>query len=340
MAALRYLVISVFFWVISGCTPKVELRAFYGNAFGTTYAIKCYSTVEVAQLQAQVDSLVRQVNASISTYDPESIISRINRGDSGVVADQYFKEVLDLSREVNKATFGFFDPTVGSIGNALGFGPKGFSEIPEDRVLDSLCQYVGLELVSISEDTGVINIEHGVYLDFNAIGKGYGIDVIGRHLEQIGITDYLVEVGGEIRALGQNRLKNKPWIIGIESPDVAQDGRSIDKVLAIQNQSMASSGNYRKFRIDTTTGRKFVHTINPLTCRAEENSVTSASVWAPTCAEADAYATAIMAMGLERSKDLIEARPDLSIYFTFYDQQHQPQWYATPDVLARFQNNK
>ena len=147
-------------------------------------------------------------------------------------------------------------------------------------------------------------------------------------------------MGGEIRALGQNRLKNKPWIIGIESPDVAQDGRSIDKVLAIQNQSMASSGNYRKFRIDTTTGRKFVHTINPLTCRAEENSVTSASVWAPTCAEADAYATAIMAMGLERAKDLIEARPDLSIYFTFYDQQHQPQWYATPDVLARFQNNK
>lgn len=340
MAALRYLVILAFSWATFSCSPKEELHTIYGNAFGTTYAIKCYSTLEAAQLQEHVDRLVQQVNASISTYDPKSIISRINRGDSGVVADQYFKEVLDLSREVNKATFGFFDPTVGSIGNALGFGPKGFSEIPEDRVLDSLCQYVGLELVSINEDTGVINIEHGVYLDFNAIGKGYGIDVIGRHLEQIGITDYLVEVGGEIRALGQNKHKNKPWIIGIESPELQEDGRHIDKVLAIQNQSMASSGNYRKFRIDTTTGRKFVHTINPLTCRAEENSVTSASVWAPTCAEADAYATAIMAMGLERAKDLIEARPDLSIYFTFYDQQHQPQWYATPDVLARFQNNK
>lgn len=315
------------------------MRAFYGNAFGTTYAIKCYSTVDVAQLQAKVDSLVQQVNASISTYDPESLISQINRGDSAVVADEYFKEVLNLSREVNKATFGFFDPTVGSIGNALGFGPKRFSNIPDDHVLDSLCQFVGLELVTIDTSRGTIDMPKGVYLDFNAIGKGYGIDVIGRYLEEIGITDYLVEVGGEIRAIGQNKAKNKPWIIGIESPEVEQDGRSIDKVLAIQNQSLASSGNYRKFRIDTASGRKFVHTINPLTCRAEENSITSASVWAPTCAEADAYATAIMAMGLERARSLIADRPDLSVYFTYHNDQHQPQWFATPDVLARFQQN-
>ncbi|HBB48608.1 MAG TPA: FAD:protein FMN transferase, partial [Flavobacteriaceae bacterium] len=123
----------------------------------------------------------------------------------------------------------------------------------------------------------------------------------------------------------------------IESPEVQQDGRSIDKVLAIENQSLASSGNYRKFRVDSITGRKFVHTINPLTCRAEENSITSASVWASTCAQADAYATAIMAMGLERAKDLIDARPDLTVYFTYHDVNHQPQWFATPDLLTRFQ---
>jgi len=337
MAIMRFFVCLVVLLTVIGCGPKEELRVLYGNAFGTTYAIKCYSSLEAPSLQREVDSLVQGVNASISTYDPQSIISQINRGDSTVVADHYFKEVLYLSREVNRATFGFFDPTVGSIGNALGFGPKRIMSIPEDRVLDSLCQFVGLELVSISEQTGVIKIEPGVYLDFNAIGKGYGIDVIGRHLEQLGIKDYIVEVGGEIRAMGQNNGKKKPWIIGIESPEVQQDGRSIDKVLAIENQSLASSGNYRKFRVDSITGRKFVHTINPLTCRAEENSITSASVWASTCAQADAYATAIMAMGLERAKDLIDARPDLTVYFTYHDVNHQPQWFATPDLLTRFQ---
>lgn len=333
---MRFIITSFFLFLVFGCGPKEELRAIYGNAFGTTYSIKVYSAIEVETLQAQVDSLVERVNASISTYDPQSIISRVNRGDSGVVADHYFKEVLDLSSQVNKTTNGFFDPTVGSIGNALGFGPEKFNGTVDNRVLDSLCQFVGLELVSINSESGAVAMSPGVYLDFNAIGKGYGIDVIGRHLEQIGISDYLVEVGGEIRAKGQNKQKNKSWVIGIESPEVAQDGRSIDKVLELKNQSLASSGNYRKFRIDSISGKKFVHTINPLTCRAEENSITSASVWAATCAEADAYATAIMAMGLERVQDLIRARPDLSIYYTYHDQNHQPQWFATPDLLARF----
>lgn len=336
MACMRCFILLFCALVISGCGSSEDLRVFYGNAFGTTYTVKCYSDFESAELQGQVNHLVDQVNASISTYDPESLISRINRGDSAVVADLYFKEVLSLSKEVNKATYGFFDPTVGAIGNALGFGPQKFSQIPNDRLLDSLCQFVGLELVSISAVNGVVEKSNGVYLDFNAIGKGYGIDVIGRHLEKIGITDYLIEVGGEIRAKGQNRNKNKPWIIGIESPEVTQEGRSIDKVLAIYNQSLASSGNYRKFRLDSVTGRKFVHTINPLTCRAEQNTITSASVWASTCAEADAYATAIMAMGIERARNLIEERPELTVYFTYHDEQHQPKWYATPNLLAQF----
>ena len=336
MAFMRLIITSFFLFLAIGCGPKEELRAIYGNAFGTTYSIKAYSAIEAETLQSQVDSLVEQVNGSISTYDPRSIISRLNVGESSVVADDYFKEVLNLSRQVNKTTNGFFDPTVGSIGNALGFGPKKFNHIPDNRVLDSLCQFVGLELVSINPESGTVEMAPGVYLDFNAIGKGYGIDVIGRHLEQIGISDYLIEIGGEIRALGQNKQKNKPWVIGIESPEVAQDGRSIDKVLELKNQSLASSGNYRKFRIDSTSGKKFVHTINPLTCRAEENSITSASVWALTCAEADAYATAIMAMGLERAQGLIRENPELTVYFTYHDQDHQPQWFATPDLLALF----
>lgn len=333
---MRLLITSFFLILVFGCGPKEELRVIYGNAFGTTYSIKAYSAIEVEALQFQVDSLVERVNASISTYDPQSIISRFNRGDSGVVADNYFKEVLDLSRQVNQTTNGFFDPTVGSIGNALGFGPEKFKGTVDNRVLDSLCQFVGLELVSINPQNSVLDRAPGVYLDFNAIGKGYGIDVIGRHLEQMGITDYLIEIGGEIRALGQNKQKNKPWVIGIESPEVEQDGRSIDKVLELKNQSLASSGNYRKFRIDSISGKKFVHTINPLTCRAEENAITSASVWATTCAEADAYATAIMAMGLERAQGLIRENPELTVYFTYHDQDHQPQWFATPDLLARF----
>ena len=334
---MRYLVIGIVTFIFSGCSPHEELRIFRGNAFGTTYAIKCYSDLETSQLQDQVDSLVDQINASISTYDPSSIISRINRGDTSVVADTYFEDVLSLSRKVHAATSGFFDPTVGAIGNALGFGPKGFSSIPSDRVLDSLCPYVGLDLVSVDQNNGTIQKPKEVYLDFNAIGKGYGIDVIGLHLEELGIKDYLVEVGGEIRALGVNRSKNKPWIIGIEAPQIEENGRNIDRVFAIRDQSLASSGNYRKFRVDSETGRKFVHTINPLTCRAEENAITSASVWATTCAEADAYATAIMAMGLERTKELINQRPDLTVYYTYHNTEGEFNWFATPNLLAEFE---
>ena len=178
MAGLRFFVLLIAPLLILWCGPTEDLRVFYGNAFGTTYVVKCYSDLDSAELQNEVNRFVDQVNASISTYDPQSIISRINQGDTGVVADLYFKEVLSLSREVNKATFGFFDPTVGAIGNALGFGPQRFSNIPSDHVLDSLCQFVGLDLVSIRPKSGVVEKPDGVYLDFNAIGKGYGIDVI------------------------------------------------------------------------------------------------------------------------------------------------------------------
>ena len=321
--------------LILGCSPKSEFREIYGNAFGTTYSIKAFTELTDESLQKQVDELVQNVNASISTYDPTSLISRVNRGDTALIADAYFTQVLALSRQVNAQTDGFFDPTVGILVNALGFGPIKINDLPNNQALDSLCQFVGLQQVKIAPDGAISKNHPSVYLDFNAIGKGYGIDVIGIALEELGIANYLIEIGGEVRAKGLNIRKNQSWLIGIESPEVNGDGRRIDKVLEITDQSMASSGNYRKFKEDARTGRKYVHTVNPRRCRAEENAITSATVIAATCAEADAYATAIMAMGLERTKQLLSERPDLQVYFTYHDQANEPRWYATPNLLDR-----
>ena len=209
MAIITYLKSILLSLLIFGCSPKSEFQEIYGNAFGTTYSIKVVTELTDEALQKKVDELVQRVNSSISTYDQASLISRVNRGDSGVIADEYFTEVLDLSRKVNYQTNGFFDPTVGILVNALGFGPNKISTLPSLQMLDSLCWFVGLDQVKIDSDGTIIKNHPQVYLDFNAIGKGYGIDLIGRALEGLGITDYLIEIGGEIKAKGLNQKKNE-----------------------------------------------------------------------------------------------------------------------------------
>lgn len=299
-----------------------------GNAFGTTYTIQYYSTTEF-DAQKGIDSIFYVVNKSVSTYMPNSDISKINKGDSTVVIDAIFKEVYLLSEKIHQKSNGYFDPTIGVLRNAYGFGDTKPIQKMDSIKLDSLMQFVGFSKVKLLTDGTIKKENPNIYFDFNAVAKGYGIDCLGRYLESQGVENYLVELGGELLAKGTNLEKEKPWVVGVETIDSALDNRSYSSTVVLQNKGMASSGNYRKYRIDSITGRKYVHTINPLTGAAEESDVTSATVIAKTCAEADAYATAFMAMGLEKAKVMLASLNGVDAHITYLDKQANSQMFVT-----------
>ncbi len=308
-----------------------------GDAFGTTYNIKFYSEKNI-DFKKGLDSVIDVVNHSVSTYIPDSDISKVNKGDSTVVVDSIFREVFRISEAVNKKTNGYFDPTVGVLRNAYGFGDVKPLKNIDSTTLDSLMQYVGFSKVKIENDGTVSKKYPQIYFDFNAVAKGFGIDCLGRYLESKGVTDYLIELGGEILTKGQNIEKEQEWVVGIEAVDSELEDRSFEATVNLKNVGMASSGNYRKFRVDSLTGKKYVHTLNPLTGSAEKSDVTSATVIAPTCGVADAYATSFMALGLEKSKELLKNLPNIEAYLTFTDSLNQHQVFMTESFKNRLMN--
>ncbi|MEX0288439.1 MAG: FAD:protein FMN transferase [Flavobacteriaceae bacterium] len=298
-----------------------------GPALGTSYNIT-YLAQEELDYQKEIDSVFEVVNRSMSTYIPDSDISRINNGDTTVRVDQMFREVFELSKEVHDQTDGYFDPTVGVLVNAWGFGPGEQITLDSTKV-DSLLNYVGFSKVSLSEDNRVMKKSHQIRFDFNAVAKGYAIDRLAVMLDKKGISDYLVEVGGEIVAKGENSLKGKPWSVGIEDPQKAED-RNLKATLNLKNRALASSGNYRKFRIDPATGIKYVHTVDPKTGFTKNSNILGVNILAKTCARADAFATAFMAMDLEASMAVLEQQKDLDAYIIYLDEKGEAQEYITP----------
>jgi len=315
---MRYL-FAFFFISLVSCKPEfpdhITIR---GQAFGTTYAVQYFGEGKNSKnIQKGIDSVVYAVNKSMSTYLPNSDISRINKGDSTVVIDDMFLEVFALSRKLNKSTSGYFDPTVGVLRNAYGFGSDKPLQHIDQKKLDSLMQYVGWDKVSLRKNRTIQKEHPEIYFDFNAIAKGYGIDRIAVFLEEHNHKNFLIELGGEIRAQGANLNSGNSWRVGVESVNSALNNRTAIAAVSLKNRSMAGSGNYRKNRVDERTGKKYVHTINPLTGTAQEIDILSANVIAPTCAEADAWATAFMAMGVEKSREVLAAHPELDAYLSW-----------------------
>ena len=327
---MRNVFIVLLVIITFSCSDEEKtIQRLTGNAFGTTYAIQYYGD-EDSSLEICVDSTIAAVNQSLSTYVPDSDISRINRGEGNIMVDQSFREVFELSKEVHQLSGDYFDPTVGMLRDAYGFGDHDPDPELDGPKLDSLMRYVGFDKVSLTKDNRIVTTEAGIYLDFNAVAKGYGIDRLGDCLDRLGIEHYLIELGGELLGKGRNLSKEKPWSVGIETPGSRRVERSYSDVVHLRNSAMASSGNYRKFRVDSITGKKYVHTINPLTGLAQESDLTSATVIAPTCARADAFATAFMAMGLERSKKVIAQLEDIEVYLTYIDSAGYDQAYLSP----------
>ncbi len=313
MKHLRF--IFIFFIIIVSC-KKEEPVKLYGEVFGTTYTIIYYDYSD--NLNQEIQRLFDKINQSLSTYIPTSDISKINRGDTSVKIDKYFKEVFEKSERIYKETDGHFDPTIGVLSNAWGFGPqKRLNNLTKNQV-DSLLQFVGFDKVKMIENK-IAKESPEIYFDFNAIAKGYGIDVVARFLENKKVENYLVEIGGEIRCKG-SKPDGSLWTVQIDNPNT--DGtRSAFDVLQITNKSMASSGNYRKFRIGED-GEKYVHTINPKTGLAKESNLLAATVIANMdCANVDAYATAFMTMGLAKSKEFLKEKPELKVIFIYADEK-------------------
>ncbi|CAM3302089.1 FAD:protein FMN transferase [Zobellia roscoffensis] len=302
-----------------------------GGALGTSYNL-IYLSHEELDLQKQIDSVFDAINHSLSTYIPASDISKINKGDSTLVVDAMFQEVFKLSQDVHKATNGYFDPTVGALVNAWGFGPEKQIQMDSTRV-DSLLQYVGFDKVKLTDANTIKKSNPNIYFDFNAIAKGYSIDRLAKLMDAYRVDNYLLEVGGELVAKGQNQLKQKPWIVGIDDPTV-ENARKLKATIRLQDKALASSGNYRHFREDPVTGKKFVHTIDPTTGFTKNANTLAATVLADNCAKADAYATSFMAMELDLVLKLLRTEQELEAYIIFVDEKGEIQEYMTPGFEA------
>jgi FAD:protein FMN transferase len=288
-----------------------------GAAQGTSYNIT-YQAGLNSNYREAIDSILKKIDRSLSTYDTGSIISKINRNDTSVMLDEYFTDVFNKSLEVSTKTKGLFDVTVAPIVNAYGFGFTKKEKV-NDLLIDSLLKFIGYQKVSLVGRKLVKAIPQ-VMLDFNAIAQGYTVDVLATFLESKGINNYLVELGGELRAKGK-KLDDSSWTVGIEQPNEnITDGSSLNKVIKIENKSLATSGNYKKFYIEN--GKKYAHIIDPFTGYPAQNTLLSATVIADDCITADAYATSFMVMGLEQSKQFLSDNKDLDLEVIFiYDEK-------------------
>jgi thiamine biosynthesis lipoprotein len=300
-----------------GCQPtqEKEPQRISGFALGTSYSVTYLSpSLKVEVLQREIDSVIEVMNASMSTYVEDSAISKINRGDSLIEVDDHFEKVYAMASEVWEKTQGYFDPTVGALVNAYGFGPDTSYTLISENQRDEILTYTGWNKTKLTSKKTVWKEHPQVYFDFNALAKGYAVDVIANLLRVHGSTSFLVEIGGEIVAEGLSPKSQQPWKVAIDDPRQTQE-RSFIAVVPLTNQALATSGNYRKFKIEEATGKRLVHSINPKTGNPFPTEVLSASVIAPTCMEADAYATALMVMPLEESRALIERESNLEAYW-------------------------
>lgn len=313
---LAFLIIGTV--VIVGRQKSVPYQHDEGRIFGTTYHITYQSD---DNLKKEIEETLKAVDQEFSMFNPQSTVALINEGKRPTLSDD-FLEVYQLAQQVNEESDGAFDITVAPLVNAWGFGFKN-QQMPNNHQIDSLRRLVGMEHVSLAGAKGSQYVRFQrprMMLDFSAIAKGYGTDRVARLLMSHDVANFMVEIGGEVYAKG-NSEKRLPWRIGVSKPvdDPDNDAQELETVLNVTNQTMATSGNYRNFYYKG--GRKYAHTIDPKTGRPVQHSLLSATVLAPTCAEADAYATSFMVMGLDKARQVLERKKQLKAYFIYQNAQ-------------------
>lgn len=314
--------------LFQSCVSKkneLQLVKFGGLAQGTTYAVTYYDSAG-ANYHADIDTILKNIDQSLSWYQPHSVLSRVNRNDTSVIPDRYFLNMLNKSLEISEMTNGAFDVTVAPLVIAWGFGLSNRERMTK-KIIDSLLQLVHYRYVAF-DGKKIIKRYPGVKIDFNAIAQGYTVDLISEFLEAKGIQNYLVELGGEVRGKGR-KMNGELWNIGIEKPadSARMVHRMIQAILRLENRSVATSGSYRKFYIEN--GIRYSHTIDPSTGYPVRHSTLSVTVVAATCTDADAYATALMVMGMEEGKKFLSKHPELQAYFLYSDSAEGLKSYMT-----------
>jgi FAD:protein FMN transferase len=309
LSHLAYLLLAGSLLAYFACRPKTQPAsgpALTGFTMGTVYTVKLAElppTVALDRLHVEVDQRLQQINARMSTYLDDSELSRFNRHQD----DRWFEvsdetaAVVDAALEISRLTDGAFDVTVGPLVNLWNFGPNPLpGQIPTAAEIERERERVGYQFLEVRQTPPALRkTRPGIYVDLSAIAKGYAVDAVSELLIQHGVLGFMVEIGGEVRTRG-NKLDGRPWRIGIEKPIVST--RSVQRVVQLNGQSLATSGDYRNFfEID---GRRYGHAIDPHTGYPVQHHLTSVSVITDTCMMADAWATALLVAGPEAAWQL------------------------------------
>lgn len=312
-------------FVLTACNKEPQQIAFEGKTMGTTYHIKYIddgsldSLAKPAEIQQQIESLLKIVNNEMSTYQKNSQISEFNNSrqvDVPFSVSKDFAIVVEEAIRLNKVTDGALDVTVGPLVNLWGFGPdKRLNKEPTAEQIAEKAKSVGIEKILVTVEKGsdkgfLIKKEPELYLDLSSIAKGFGVDKLSEHLEKLGLQNYLVEIGGELRGKGNN-LQGKPWRIAIEKPELVQ-GATSQITVPLHNLGMATSGNYRNY-FEDEQGNRLSHIIDPKTLRPISHNLASITVFSPTTMTADGLSTGLYVLGAEKALEIAE-RENLAIF--------------------------
>lgn len=302
------------------CSPKAaestkQVHYFRGNTQGTTYEI-IVADDEANFTNNEIDSVLAQFDGALSTYIPSSKISQLNASKASIsLVDKtgFFKSCYLKSKEIHLITAGAFDPSVFPLVKGWGFMDNVESPLNQTEV-DSLLANVGFDqhhsILFEGDLIELVKTNTGFQLDFNAIAQGYSVDVLGDFLEERGQKNYYIEIGGELLLHGRN-AKGTKWNIGIDVPTEKSTTHEIENIISITNEAIATSGSYRKFY--EKDGQRYAHFLDPKTGYPVQHSLLSATVIAPTCTEADAYATAFMVMGAKETLSFVQNHPELNL---------------------------
>lgn len=306
-------------------TPYQTNKGFiFGTVFTITYQYE-------KNLNDEILAILNEVDNSLSPFNKNSIITKINE-NTPVTPDKMFVEVFQLAKQISTETNGAFDITVAPMVNVWGFGFKNGTS-PTKEVIDSIKGIVGFEKVNY-QDGKVLKQDPRITLDCSAIAKGYGCDMVARLFRQKDIKNFMIEIGGEVVTSGISE-KRIPWKIGVTKPtdDSLNTNQELQTVLNITDMAMATSGNYRNFYYKN--GKKYAHTINPKTGYPVQHNILSATVLAPNCATADAYATSFMVLGMEKAKQILEKHPELMAYFIYSDPKGRNAVWYSPSMKGK-----
>ena len=301
------------------CSGVKEYKLSQGKVYGTYYRIQ-YDWSE--DVQDDIRRQLERVDGSLSMFNKRSTIARINSGEIDST-DVLFRAMYAVAKEVHQKTDGAFDITVAPLVNAWGFGVDN-KRMPDSTKVDSILSFVGMDKVSLVEGR-LIKSDTRIKLDASSIAKGFGIDIVAEYFDGLGVNNYLIDIGGEVRVKGVN-TKGSKWKIGIEKPfdETSFEKRGVELVLAFSKGAIATSGNYRNYYV--RGGQKYAHTINPKTGYTIQTEVLSASVYSDNCMLSDAYATAFMVMGYEKSRSLVEADSSLEACLIYLEDDKLKVW--------------